>query len=140
MYGVDLIDQRTGSYHLDRKPTIPFYLHIFYHLIDITCATSYIVYNTMNPNGNKLLNLKPLFQSTWLEDAQVETEHHQMAKQVPKESISISLSKVKYHQIFQSFKIFGNDVNVATKKKLEFPYVSSKRGTVRKSIILKKRA
>ena len=62
--------------------------------------------------------LKPLFHSTWLEDTQVEAEHHQMAKQVPKESISISLSKVTYHHIFQSFKIFADNVNIATKKEL----------------------
>ena len=41
-----------------------------------------------------------------------------MAKQVPKESISISLSKVTNHYIFQSFKIFGDNMNIATKKEL----------------------
>ena len=41
-----------------------------------------------------------------------------MAKQVPKESISISLRKVTDHHIFKSFKIFGDNVNIATKKKL----------------------
>ena len=41
-----------------------------------------------------------------------------MVKQVPKESISISLSKVNYHHIFQSFKIFWDNVDIATKKEL----------------------
>ena len=60
--------------------------------------------------------LKPLlFEPTWLEGAQVEAEHHQMAKQVPKENTIISLSKVTYHHIFQGFKIFKDDVNIATK-------------------------
>lgn len=31
-------------------------------------------------------NWKRLFQNTWLEDAQIEAEHHQMTKQVPKSS------------------------------------------------------
>ena len=43
--------------------------------------------------------LKQLFQPIWLEDTQFEAEHHQMAKQVPKECVSISLSKVTYHHI-----------------------------------------
>lgn len=30
MGGVDLIDQRAVAYHLDQKPTIRFYLHIFF--------------------------------------------------------------------------------------------------------------
>ena len=39
--------------------------------------------------ANKILhfsNWKRLFQNTWLEDAQIEAEHHQMTKQVPKSS------------------------------------------------------
>ena len=47
--------------------------------------------------------LKPLFQPTWLEDTQVEAEHHQMTKQVTIKGISISLTKVTYHHNFQSF-------------------------------------
>ena len=43
--------------------------------------------------------LKQLFQPIWLEDTQFEAEHHQMAKQVPKERVCISLSKVTYHHI-----------------------------------------
>ena len=62
--------------------------------------------------------LKPLVQPIWLEDTQLEPEHHQIAKQVPKESISLCLSKVVHHHIFQSFKIFGDDLNIATKKEL----------------------
>ena len=62
--------------------------------------------------------LKPFFQPTWLENTQVEVEHQQMAKWVPKESISISLGKVIYHHIFQSFKIFREHVNIVTRKEL----------------------
>ena len=62
--------------------------------------------------------LKPLFQPTWLENVQIEAQHHQKPKQVPKESIRISLSKITYHHIFQSLKIFVDDVNIATKKEL----------------------
>ena len=60
--------------------------------------------------------LKQSFKPTWLEDTHVEAEHLQMGKQVPKECISISLSKVTYHHIFQSFKIFEDDVIIAAKK------------------------
>ena len=80
--------------------------------MDVACANSYIVYNMMHPI------LKPLFQPIWVEDTQVKVELHQMVKQVPKESISMKLRKVNYHYIFQSFKIFGEDVNITTKKGL----------------------
>ena len=66
----------------------------------LTCTISYIVYNM-------ILNcsiLEPLFQPTWFNNTQVKEDHHYMAKQVLKERISISLSKVTYHYIFQSFK------------------------------------
>ena len=62
--------------------------------------------------------LKPLSQPTCFEETQVKTEHHRMVKQVPKDSISIGLSKVTYHLIFQSFKIFGDNANFAPKKEL----------------------
>ena len=62
--------------------------------------------------------LKQLFQPIWLEDTQFEAEHHQMAKQVRKERVSISLSKVTYHHIYQSFKIFVDDMNIVSKKEL----------------------
>ena len=63
-------------------------------------------------------NLKPLFKPTWLEYRQVEEEHNQVAKQVPKGSTSISGSKVTYHHIFQGFKKFRDDLNIVTNKKL----------------------
>ena len=59
---------------------------------------------------------KPLFQPTFLEDIQVEVKHQWVAKHAPDESISISLCKVTYYHIFQSFKTFGDDVNSARKK------------------------
>ena len=43
-----------------------------------------------------------------------------MEKQVQKKNISISLSKVTYYHIFQSFKIFADDLNIATKKELNW--------------------
>ena len=45
--GVDLVDQRTAAYHLDRKSSIRFYLRIFYDLINIACANSYTAYTLM---------------------------------------------------------------------------------------------
>ena len=45
--GVDLVDQRTAAYHLDRKSSIRFYLRIFFDLINIACANSYTAYALM---------------------------------------------------------------------------------------------
>ena len=41
--GVDLIDQRTAAYRLDRKSSVRFYLHIFFDLMDIACVNSYLI-------------------------------------------------------------------------------------------------
>ena len=92
----------------------------------------------MHQNGLAL----PLFQPTWLEDTQLQADHHQIAKQVPTESISIGLS---------IRKMFRDNVNITTKKELaqklmlnahnvKFSCVWSKRKIVLKKIIFKKRA
>ena len=45
MGGVDLMDQRTAAYQLDRKSSVRFYLRIFFDLLDIACVNSFLVYN-----------------------------------------------------------------------------------------------
>ena len=44
MSGVDLMDERTVSYRLDRKSSVKFYLGIFFDLMEIACVnvTSFI--------------------------------------------------------------------------------------------------
>ena len=83
--------------------------------MDVAYANSYIVYNMMHPNDLTLLDFKTIV-STYLIERYTSRSRAPPdgKKQVPKESISISLSKVTYHHIFQSFKIFGDDVNIAT--------------------------
>ena len=58
MGGVDLIDQRTVAYRLDRESSARFYLHIFFDLMDIACVNSYLIYNMKHPNKLSLLNYK----------------------------------------------------------------------------------
>ena len=58
MGGVDLMDQRTGAYRLDRKSSVRFYLRIFFDLMDIACVNSYFIYNMKHPNKWSLLNYK----------------------------------------------------------------------------------
>ena len=65
MGGVNLIDQRAATYHLVRKSTIRFYLRVFFDLMDVACAKSYIVYNMMHPNDLTLLDFKTTL-STYL--------------------------------------------------------------------------
>ena len=55
---VDLMDQRTAAYCLDRKSSVTFYLHIFFHLRDIACVNSYLIYNMKHPNKLSLLDYK----------------------------------------------------------------------------------
>ena len=113
MGGADLIDQRAGAYHLDQMPVVRFYLCIFFDLMDVSCANCYIVYNMMYPNDLILLEFKTIV-STYL----IGRYNYQYLK-------DISLSKVTYLYIFQSFKIFGDDVNIAnlTAQNVELFYV-----------------
>ena len=60
MGGVDLIDQRTAAYHLDRKSRVRFYLRIFFDLMDVACANSFVVYNMLHPNDLTLLDFKTI--------------------------------------------------------------------------------
>ena len=45
MSGVELMDQRTAAYCLDRKSSVRFYLRIFFDLVDNACFNSYLIYN-----------------------------------------------------------------------------------------------
>ena len=58
MGGVDLMDQCTAAYRLDRKLSFRFYLCIFFHLMDIACVNSYLIYNMKHPNKLFLLDYK----------------------------------------------------------------------------------
>ena len=43
MGGIDLMDQRTAAYRLDRKSSVRFYLCIFFDLLVIACVNSFLV-------------------------------------------------------------------------------------------------
>ena len=58
MGGVELMNQRTAAYHLDRKSSVRFYLRIFFDLMDIACVNSYLIYNMKHPNKLSLLDYK----------------------------------------------------------------------------------
>ena len=51
MGGVDLMDQYTAAYRLDRRARFRFYLRIFFDLWDDGCANSDIVFNQIFPKG-----------------------------------------------------------------------------------------
>ena len=55
---VDLMDQHTAAYHLDRKLFVRFYLCIFFDLIDIICVSSYLIYNMKHTRKLSLLDYK----------------------------------------------------------------------------------
>ena len=58
MGGIDLMDQRTAAYCLDRNSSVRFYLRIFFGLMDITCVKSYLIYKMKHPNKLSLLDYK----------------------------------------------------------------------------------
>ena len=55
---VDLMDQHTAEYRLDRKLSVRFYLCIFFDLIDIICVSSYLIYNMKHTRKLSLLDYK----------------------------------------------------------------------------------
>ena len=63
MGGVDLMDQRTAVYRLDRKSSVRFYLQFFFFfdLMDIAYANNCLVYNMKHP---KKLSLLPKIPSS----------------------------------------------------------------------------
>ena len=58
MGGVDLMDQHTATYCLDRQSFVRFYLSIFFDLMHISCVNSYLIYNMKHPNKLSLLYQK----------------------------------------------------------------------------------
>lgn len=56
--GVDLVNQRTAAYNLDRKSFIRFYQHIFCDLVVVACTNSVIVYQIMPQNELAPLDFK----------------------------------------------------------------------------------
>ena len=58
MCGVDLMNQRTAAYRLDRKSSIRFYLRIFFDLMDIPCVNSCLIYNMKHPKKLSLHDYK----------------------------------------------------------------------------------
>ena len=58
MGGIDLMDQRTAAYRLDRKSSVILYLHIFFDLMGVAFANSYLIYNMKHPNKLSLFDYK----------------------------------------------------------------------------------
>ena len=59
MGGVDLLDQRTAAYKLDRKSSGGrYYLRLFFDLMDMSVVNSHVVYKGLNPKGMELLDFK----------------------------------------------------------------------------------
>ena len=61
MGGVDLLDQKTAVYRLDRKSSGGrYYLRLFFDLMDMCMVNSHIVYKECYPTGMALLDFKVL--------------------------------------------------------------------------------
>ena len=58
MGGVDLCDQYTAAYHLDRRSKFPFYLRIFFDLMDVAMVNSFIIYDKLYSNALSFLDFK----------------------------------------------------------------------------------
>ena len=50
--------QFRGTKRVDQKSSLTFYRHIFFNLMDITCVSSYLIFNMKHPNKLSLLDYK----------------------------------------------------------------------------------
>ena len=60
MGGVNLCDQYTAAYRLDRQSKFRFYLHIFFDLLDVAMVNSFVVYDKLHPNELSFLDFKSI--------------------------------------------------------------------------------
>ena len=67
MGGIDLMDQSTAAYCLDRKSSVRFYLRIFFDLMDIACVNSYLIYNMKHPNKFSSIDYKIVVAKTLIQ-------------------------------------------------------------------------
>ena len=59
MGGVDLMDQRTAAYKLDRKAfSGRYYLRLFFDLMEVACVNAHLVYKSLELRGMELLDYK----------------------------------------------------------------------------------
>ena len=64
MGGVDLLDQKTAGYKLDRKSSVGCYcLRLFFDPMNISVVNSYAIYKVLYPKGTKFFWISKLF---WL--------------------------------------------------------------------------
>ena len=59
MGGVDILDQKTAAYRLDRKSACGrYYLRLFFDLMDMACVNAHVVSILKDPKGVELLDFK----------------------------------------------------------------------------------
>ena len=58
MGGVNLCDQFTAAYRLDRRSKFRFHLRIFFDLLDVAMVNSFVVYDKLHPNELSFLDFK----------------------------------------------------------------------------------
>lgn len=59
MGGVDIVDQKTTSFRLDRKSKYHFYVRVFFDLVEVALVNIHKVYTKLD-NHISLLNFKAI--------------------------------------------------------------------------------
>ena len=128
---MDLVNQRTSAYHLDRKSLIRVFLRIFFssffvvvvvflffffYFMNVACVSTFIVYNMIHQNTLTLLDYKTIVSTHLIE--QIAAENHQIKKLDQRENISTILSLTICDLISLNFNRAENVVNTAAKKDL----------------------
>ena len=120
MCGVDLTDQRAAAYHLDQNVNyqISFAHFVFFDLIDFVCANSYIVYNMMHPNDLALLNFKTIVSTYLIGRYTSQSRAPPYGKTDSKRKYQYQFEQGNLPPHLTEFKIFGDELSIATKKEL----------------------
>ena len=67
MTGVDLCDQYTVAYHLDRRSKFRFYLRISFDLMDVAVVSSFIIFDKLHLNALSFLDFKLVVSESLIE-------------------------------------------------------------------------
>ena len=67
MGGVDLCDQYTVAYHLDRRCKFRFYLRISFDLMDVAVVSSFIIFDKLHLSALSFLDFKLVVSESLIE-------------------------------------------------------------------------
>ena len=121
MGGVDVIDQKTAAFRLDRKSKFRFYLRMFFDFINISIVNSHIVYTKLC-NSITCLISKLLLQNRWLEGIPIGNDLFLWAEQASEKPWSLHCQR-KYQNTCRNSTRSSCDAISAKRKEVTMKHL-----------------